>query len=133
MLLAGYADRACRRDERRCTDPNDRLRAVAYAYFEQHPDPALVPQLLEAFEKESPEFVRPALCARTGRTWAPDPRVRAALTRDVTRGQDFFRSAVIEALGDYKATYAIESDRRRREARGTAAGRCGAGAGEDRR
>ena len=30
-------------------------------------------------------------------------RVRQALVREVSRGEDFFRSAVIEALGDYKA------------------------------
>jgi len=34
--------------------------------------------------------------------------VRSALTGLVMRGQDLFRSAVIEALGDYKAAYAIE-------------------------
>ena len=37
------------------------------------------------------------------------PRVRQALLRDVGRGQDFFRSAVIEALGDYKAAYAVDA------------------------
>jgi HEAT repeat protein len=30
------------------------------------------------------------------------------LLNEVERGQDFFRSAVIEALGDYQATYALE-------------------------
>ena len=29
--------------------------------------------------------------------------------REVGRGEDFFRSAVIEALGDYKATYAFDA------------------------
>jgi HEAT repeat protein len=29
--------------------------------------------------------------------------------RDAARGEDFFRSAVVEALGDYKATYAYEA------------------------
>ena len=38
-----------------------------------------------------------------------DPRVRQALLRDVVRGEDFFRSAVIEALGDYKAAYAYDA------------------------
>jgi len=37
-----------------------------------------------------------------------DARVRPALVRDVGRGQDYFRSAVIEALGDYHASYALE-------------------------
>jgi HEAT repeat protein len=36
-------------------------------------------------------------------------RVRQALLREVARGEDFFRSAVIEALGDYKATYAVDA------------------------
>ena len=38
-----------------------------------------------------------------------DPRVSAALLRETGRGEDFFRSAVIEALGDYKAAYAIDA------------------------
>jgi HEAT repeat protein len=109
VLLSTYADpRVPDEMERLSTDPNDRLRAVAYAYFERHPTPTLVPQLLEAFEKEVAEFVRPAL-ARALAAQGTDPRVRAALTRDVTRGQDFFRSTVIEALGDYKATYATKA------------------------
>jgi hypothetical protein len=33
--------------------------------------------------------------------------VQQALIRDVSRGEDFFRSVVIEALGDYKASYAF--------------------------
>ena len=37
-----------------------------------------------------------------------DPRVRKTLLVEVGRGQDFFRSGVIEALGDYGATYAVE-------------------------
>jgi HEAT repeat protein len=109
VLLSTYADpRVPDEMERLSTDPNDRLRAVAYAYFEKHPNPALVPQLLEAFDKEVAEFVRPAL-ARALAAHGTDPKVRAALTRDVTRGQDFFRSTVIEALGDYKATYATKA------------------------
>ena len=41
--------------------PNDRLRAVAYSFFEHNPAPSIVPLLLTAFEKEHAEFVRPAL------------------------------------------------------------------------
>jgi HEAT repeat protein len=109
VLLSTYADpRVPDEMERLSTDPNDRLRAVAYAYFERHPNPSLVPQLLEAFDKEVAEFVRPAL-ARALAAHGADPKVRAALTRDVTRGQDFFRSTVIEALGDYKASYAMKA------------------------
>jgi len=36
-------------------------------------------------------------------------RVEQALVREVGRGEDFFRSAVIEALGDYKAQYAFDA------------------------
>ena len=53
--------------------------------------------------------------------------------REVPRGEDFFRSAVIEALGDYKAHVRLRRRHRRRQARWSAAGRCGAGAREDRR
>ena len=35
--------------------------------------------------------------------------MRRALVREVGRGEDFFRSAVIEALGDYKAGYAFDA------------------------
>src|SRR4029453_8359014 len=58
VLLSTYADpRVPDEMERLSTDPNDRLRAVAYAYFERHPNPSLVPQLLDPFEKEIAEFV----------------------------------------------------------------------------
>jgi hypothetical protein len=88
--------------------PNDRLRAVAYSFFEHHPDEAMVPQFLAALDKEQGEFVRPevvrALAAQGG-----DQRVRQALLREVGRGEDFFRSAVIEALGDHRAQYAYDA------------------------
>ena len=38
-----------------------------------------------------------------------DPRIRQTLLREVGRGEDYFRSAVIEALGDYKALYAYDA------------------------
>jgi hypothetical protein len=50
----------------------------------------------------------------------------------VTRGVDFFRSVVIEALGDYKGPTRFGAHRDR-QLDGPAAGRCRAGAGEDRR
>ena len=44
------------------TSPNDRLRTVAYSFFEHNPDPSMVTQrLLAALDKEQAEFVRPAL------------------------------------------------------------------------
>jgi HEAT repeat protein len=85
---------------------NDRLRSVAYAYFEQYPDRSMIPRLLELLDKEDGEFVRPGLI-RALAALGDDPRVAPALVREAGRGEDFFRSAVIEALGDHKATYAI--------------------------
>jgi HEAT repeat protein len=85
---------------------NDRLRGTAYGYFEHNPDPQLVPRMLEALAHESAETVRPAL-TRTLAAYGTDPRVRDALTGLVLKGQDFFRSAVIEAIGDYKGAYAL--------------------------
>lgn len=89
------------------TNVNDRLRTVAYMYYEHHPTAAMVPALLKALDREDSEFVRPAL-VRALAAQGSDPRVRETLLVEVGRGQDFFRSAVIEALGDYRATYALE-------------------------
>src|ERR1700736_2965585 len=36
--------------------PNDRLRTVAYGFFERNPDPVMVPGLLAALDKETSEF-----------------------------------------------------------------------------
>lgn len=49
------------------TDKNDRMRTVAYAYFERNPDKAVIPRLLEALKVEASEFVRPALSREIGR------------------------------------------------------------------
>jgi HEAT repeat protein len=107
VLLSSYPDPRVRDEmERVLADPNDRVRAAAYEYFEHHPEPSLLPAMLAAFDKELAEFVRPAL-VRALAAQGKDPNVQKALIRDVTRGQDFFRSTVIEALGDYKATYAV--------------------------
>ena len=86
--------------------PNDRLREVSYAYFEQHPNPALTDRLLAALGKEEGEFVRPSL-VRALAALAKDSRVADALVRDAARGMDYFRSTVIEALGDYKVVAAV--------------------------
>ena len=76
-------------------------------YYEHHPTAAMMPALLKALEREESEFVRPAL-VRALAAQGSDPRVRETLLVEVGRGQDFFRSAVIEALGDYRAAYAVE-------------------------
>lgn len=86
--------------------PNDRLRTVAYNYFEHAPDPQVIARLLDALAREESEFVRPAL-TRALAASGKDPRVRDVMNGLVLKGQDFFRSAVIEALGDYKAAYAL--------------------------
>jgi hypothetical protein len=88
-------------------NPNDRLRTVAYMYYEHHPSAEVIPLLLGALAGEDSEFVRPSLI-RALAAQANDPRVRETLLMEVGRGQDFFRSAVIEALGDHRATYAVE-------------------------
>ena len=88
-------------------NPNDRLRTVAYMYYEHHPSADVLPTLLQALGREDSEFVRPALI-RALAAQGSDPRVRETLLMEVGRGQDYFRSAVIEALGDYRLTYAVE-------------------------
>jgi HEAT repeat protein len=88
-------------------NPNDRLRTVAYMYYEHHPSADVLPSLLQALDREDGEFVRPALI-RALAAQGSDPRVRETLLMDVGRGQDYFRSAVIEAVGDYRLTYAVE-------------------------
>ena len=85
--------------------PNDRVRAAAYEYFEQVPTAAVVPKLLAALETGTSEFVRPYL-VRALAAHDDDLAVQVRLVRDIDRGQEYFRGAVIEALGDYGAVYA---------------------------
>lgn len=106
-LLTGYNDpRIADTMETAMASPNDRLREVAYAYFEMNPNPALAPKLLAALEKEEGEFVRPAL-VRALAAIPRDLKIIDVLMRDAMRGVDFFRSTVIEAIGDYKVTMAL--------------------------
>ena len=88
-------------------DRNDRLRAAAYTWFEHHPEPKMVPRLLTALAKEESEFVRPAL-TRALAAQGTDPKVQETMTRLVMSGQDLFRAVVIEALGEYRAAYALQ-------------------------
>jgi len=109
VLLTGFNDPRTKDAMRESlASPNDRLRTVGYSFFEHNPDPSMIPAFLGALEKEQGEFVRPAL-VRALAALGADPRVRQALTAQVPRGEDFFRGAVIEALGDYKAQYAIDA------------------------
>ena len=109
VLLSGFND-ARTRDVmvRLLDDKNDRVRAVAYAFFEHHPDPAALPRLIDALTREESEFVRPAL-TRAIAAHGADNRARQAVIGLIPRGQDFFRSAIIEAAGDYKALYAFDA------------------------
>jgi HEAT repeat protein len=109
VLLTGFNDpRTSDAMRESLASPNDRLRTVAYSFFELNPDRALLPDLLAALDKELAEFVRPAL-VRALAALGSDPRVQQALIKEAGRGHDFFRSAVIEALGDYKAQYALDT------------------------
>jgi HEAT repeat protein len=108
VLLTAFNDsRTAELMRQMAGNPNDRLRTVAYMYFEHHPAASMTSPLLQALEREESEFVRPAL-VRALAAHGSDPRVRETLLVEAGRGQDFFRGAVIEALGDYRATYAIE-------------------------
>ena len=115
VLLTGFNDPRTKDAMRESLgSPNDRLRTVAYTFFEHNPDRTLIPQFMTALEKEQAEFVRPALVRALAATATGTPdlvmaRARQALMREVSRGEDFFRSAVIEALGDYKAQYAFDA------------------------
>ncbi|MEW6321580.1 MAG: HEAT repeat domain-containing protein [Acidobacteriota bacterium] len=107
VLLTGFNDpRIADAMESALASPNDRLRELAYGYFEHHPERPLVTRFLDALDKEPGEFVRPAI-VRALAAQGDDPRVREALTRDIMRGVDFFRSTVIEAVGDYRLAFAV--------------------------
>jgi len=115
VLLIGFNDPRGKDSVRESlTSPNDRLRTVAYSFYEHNPDSSMLSQFVKALETEQGEFVRPALVRAVAATVASASGdaaagVRQLLVRDVTRGQDYFRSTVIEALGDYKAAYAYDA------------------------
>jgi HEAT repeat protein len=107
VLLSGFNDPRAREVMARSIDePNDRLRTAAYAYFEQNKERGMSARLLKKLDTEDGEFVRPAL-TRALAAYGDEPAVQTALTALVLRGQDLYRSAVIEALGDYRAAYAL--------------------------
>jgi HEAT repeat protein len=87
-------------------DPNDRVRQVAYSFFERHPDVSTLRPFLEALERETSELVVPAM-VRAVAALGDQPGARKALLRELTRGTDLSRRAIIEALGDQKAAYAL--------------------------
>jgi hypothetical protein len=89
-------------------DRNDRVREVAYRWFAAYPEPAMSRALLASLQSEQAEFVRPALVAALAAI-GNDPQVQAALIAEAGRGFDFFRIAVIEALGERRAAYAVDA------------------------
>jgi HEAT repeat protein len=89
-------------------DRNDRVREVAYRWFAAYPEPAMARALLTSLQSEQAEFVRPALVAALAAI-GNDPQVQSALIAEAGRGFDFFRIAVIEALGERRATYAVDA------------------------
>jgi HEAT repeat protein len=115
VLLTGFNDpRAVSSMRESLVSPNDRLRSVAYRFFEHNPDRSMLEPFVAALDKEQGEFVRPSLVRALAAIAATTPgdegsRARAALLKETGRGEDYFRSAVIEALGDYKATYAFDA------------------------
>lgn len=108
VLLAGYGDASAGATMRKLlADPNDRVRAVTYGWFEHHPNREVLPSLIAALEREQSEFVRPALTRALAASQS-DPAVQKALEPLIMRGEDYFRGSLIEALGDYQAAWARE-------------------------
>lgn len=108
VVLSSFSDRGTGELVRGLLrDANDRLREVAFKWLEAHPDPAMVPTLLDALQSEQAEFVRPAVVSALA-TLGDDARVQRALLGEIGRGMDFFRGAVIEALGRRRAAYAVD-------------------------
>lgn len=112
VLLSGFNDPRTGAVMLKMLDsPNDRLRGVAYGWFERHPDPAARSRLVAALAREETEFVRPALtralAAYASDGKAVDAKLQKVMAGLVLKGQDLFRAVVIEALGEYKAAYAM--------------------------
>ena len=108
VLLSSFNDRGTGELVRGLLrDANDRLREVAYKWLEAHPDPAMAPTLLNALQTEEAEFVRPAMVSALA-ALGDDMRVQRALLGEIGRGLDFFRGAVIDALGRRRAAYAFD-------------------------
>ena len=88
-------------------DRNDRVREVVYKWLERNPDPQLAAPLLSSLQTEESEFVRPALVGAVA-ALGSDATVQRAMIGEIGRGLDFFRSAVIDALGRHRAVYAVD-------------------------
>ena len=134
VLLTGFNDPRTKDAMRESlASPNDRLRTVAYSFFEHNPDRAMVPQFLTALDKEQAEFVRPALGARARGARRRRRAVRQALLREVGARRGLLPQRRDRSARRLQGAVRLRRADRRREARRPAAGRCGAGAREDRR
>jgi hypothetical protein len=108
IVLSSFGDRGTGELVRSLLrDANDRLREAAYKWLQAHPDPAAGPTLLNALQTEQAEFVRPAVVSALAEL-DDDVRVQRALVSEIGRGMDFFRGAVIDALGRRRAAYAVD-------------------------
>lgn len=109
VLLTGFNDPRTREAMiESLSSPNDRLRTVGYSFFERNPERQLAPRLLAALDVEHAEFVRPML-VRALAALSDQPAVKPVIIREATRGEDFFRSTVIEALGDHKVVESLDT------------------------
>jgi HEAT repeat protein len=107
VLLSGFGESAAGPVmQALVADHNDRIRTVVFEWFERHRTPAVLGALLDALPQERSEFVRPAL-TRALAASHEDPRAREALLPLVMNGEDLFRGAVIDALGDYREKSAL--------------------------
>src|SRR3954465_12187931 len=90
VLLTGFNDPRTKDAMRESlASPNDRLRTVAYSFFEHNPDPSMLRVFLTALDKEQAEFVRPALVRALAAVAAAAQgddgnRARQALVREVS-------------------------------------------------
>lgn len=108
VLLTAFNDPSTRELMREMMrDRNDRVREVVYKWFETHPDPRMAAPLVALLETEQAEFVRPALIGALAALGA-EATVQRPMIVETARGLDFFRSAVIEALGRHRVSYALD-------------------------
>lgn len=110
VLLSSFGERAMSDVARAVLgDRNDRLRQVAYQWFERHPDAQMTARLAGALQTEQAEFVRPALLGALAAIGDGNAPIQRTLIAEVGRGLDMFRSAIIESLGEHRAAYAVDA------------------------
>jgi len=88
-------------------DRNDRVRQVAFEWLERHPERSSATTLLPLLQVERADFVRPALVGALAALG--EAAVQRPMIAEVARGLDFFRSAVIDALGRHRAAFALDA------------------------